>query len=362
MIKLNESREGQLNHICHVFTEKTKVRICKKIKLPIACSLISACLLVANLQLQAKANEAPKDVSVKQNEIVYTEGIKASRRKNIVKTFTQGYNKLLPKALPKMFAGLDTCPGTSITALPYSDLAGTTIGKADNYDLPTATVSPTVTACPTCTATGGGPAISLPRGAVYTGTGTAPDSAYTITFTSPNNSLNVTVRPVAADLALVVYAGTCSSLLSDAIVVSDVSADGIPESVSISTMPAGTYNIVVDGYSSGGAPPGPSDTYSLSVTGTGTVLGVTAASVSVGGRVLTAEGRGIGRTTVVMTDGNGNIRKTITNAFGYYRFDQVTAGQNVVVSVSSKRYQFGNEAQTLFAAEDFSDLNFTALP
>ncbi|MFN0279308.1 MAG: cohesin domain-containing protein [Pyrinomonadaceae bacterium] len=170
--------------------------------------------------------------------------------------------------------GGDTCgSATAIGALPYND-SGTTVGMTDNYDLPTAFTAPTVTGCPSCNATGGGPAEAAPRGGVYLGTGTAPDSVYSITFSSSNNSLDVTLTPTGSeDLALIVYTDVCSSQLADAIVVDDDNEGGVAEHVGISNMPAGTYNIVVDGYSTGGTPPGPSGPYTLAVTGTGTIVG-----------------------------------------------------------------------------------------
>ena len=54
--------------------------------------------------------------------------------------------------------------------------------------------------------------------------------------------------------------------------------------------------------------------------------GATAANVSVGGRVLTANGNGIRNVRVTMTDANGITRSTLSSAFGYYRFAEVLAG------------------------------------
>ncbi len=157
-----------------------------------------------------------------------------------------------------LFGG-DTCgSATVIGALPYND-AGTTVGTTDDYDLPTAFVAPTVTGCPSCDATGGGPPEAAPRGGVYLGTGTGADVAYSISFSSSNNSIDVTLTPTGSeDLALIVYTDVCSNSLSDAIVVDDDGAEGVAEHVVISNMPAGTYNVVVDAYSTGGTPPGPS--------------------------------------------------------------------------------------------------------
>ncbi len=246
----------------------------KRHTLVFACVLVVLCFLLGNDYYNAKAfNKDVKKTFPKQTrKINYNDALIASSLKKrgilgtILKSTSEEYI-----ASNSVLAGADVCPGTVISALPYNDPTGTTVGLVDNYKMPPDTVAPTVTGCPTCTATGTGPAGSLPRGAVYTGTGTGPDSAYTVTFSSAGNSLNVTMDPTTVDMALVVYTATCSNLLADAIVVSDRGAAGAPETVTISAMPAGSYNIVVDGYSSGGTPPGPSGTYTLAVTGSGTI-------------------------------------------------------------------------------------------
>ncbi len=83
----------------------------------------------------------------------------------------------------------------------------------------------------------------------------------------------------------------------------------------------------------------------------------TAAAVSVGGRV-SVNGRGVMRARVSMTDGKGQIRTVITNAFGYYRFTEVEVGQIYIVSVSHKQYQFA--PQVVSVSEELTELNFTA--
>ena len=217
----------------------------------LACLLLVVCLVIgADYYKTAAALMSSKEIIIADN-----------RRSD-------------PTPSLRLLAGGDTCgSATAIGAFPYND-SGTTAGMADNYDLPTIFTAPTVTGCPTCTATGGGPVEAGPRGGVYLGTGTGPDVAYSITFTSSNNSIDVTLTPTGSqDLALIVYTDVCSNLLSDAIVVDDDNADGEAEHVVISNMPAGTYNIVVDAYSTGGTPPGPSGPYTLAVTGTGTIAG-----------------------------------------------------------------------------------------
>ncbi len=88
----------------------------------------------------------------------------------------------------------------------------------------------------------------------------------------------------------------------------------------------------------------------------------TAANVSVSGRVLTANGNGIRNVFVKLTDPSGATRRVISTSFGYFRFDDVEAGQTYVVSVQSKRYQFSNSTQVISVGDEISDLVFTALP
>jgi hypothetical protein len=166
----------------------------------------------------------------------------------------------------------DTCTAATpeISTLPYSPAADTTVGQVDNFDLPADTTNPTCAASTSCT--GAGPAGSLPRGAIYTGTGTAPDRAYSLT-TSANCDLTINMDPTGAqDLALIVYQSACSSLLSDCVCVDDTGVGGALESVLLNAIGGTNYFAVVDGYSTGGTPPGPSCPFTLAVTGTGCTL------------------------------------------------------------------------------------------
>lgn len=89
-------------------------------------------------------------------------------------------------------------------------------------------------------------------------------------------------------------------------------------------------------------------------------LAPTAASVSISGRVTTPEGRGLRGARVTLTDSQGNTRTAMTTTFGYYRFEDVSAGETVVISVSSKQYLFA--PQVVSVMEDLNELNFTAQP
>jgi hypothetical protein len=96
----------------------------------------------------------------------------------------------------------------------------------------------------------------------------------------------------------------------------------------------------------------------VTCTFTNTQLIPSAATVSVGGRTMTSNGMPISRVTVVLTDQNGFARTTLTNNFGYYRFDEVEVGQTYVVNVSSKRYQFAPRVISL--SDELADLDFIA--
>ena len=84
-----------------------------------------------------------------------------------------------------------------------------------------------------------------------------------------------------------------------------------------------------------------------------------AATVSIGGRILTDDGRGLTNARVVLTDADGNNRTVITSSFGYYRFDDVEVGQTYIISIVSKRFQFA--PQVVFVSEEINALDFTAV-
>lgn len=86
----------------------------------------------------------------------------------------------------------------------------------------------------------------------------------------------------------------------------------------------------------------------------------TAALVTVGGRITTADGRGIKNVLVSMTDIAGNTRIVQTSAFGYYRFANVPAGDVYIFGVSAKRFSFGNSIQVRNIAAETDDVNFVA--
>lgn len=86
----------------------------------------------------------------------------------------------------------------------------------------------------------------------------------------------------------------------------------------------------------------------------------TAAGVTIGGRVISSNGRGISRARVTLTDSSGETRTAMTNFFGYYRFKSVGVGETYIFNVSSKYYSFNPQVITI--QEELTELNFIAEP
>lgn len=88
----------------------------------------------------------------------------------------------------------------------------------------------------------------------------------------------------------------------------------------------------------------------------------TSANVSVGGRVMRADGMGIAKTTVTITDSSGIARSVLTNPFGYYLFEEIAAGEAYTVSVSSKGNTFASPSRIVSVSDTLSDVDFIANP
>lgn len=85
----------------------------------------------------------------------------------------------------------------------------------------------------------------------------------------------------------------------------------------------------------------------------------TAAGVQVAGRVRSSDGRGLNGVIVSLqaTD-DGQTRNARTNSFGYYRFSDVPAGGNYIVTATAKAYEF--LPKVIFLGEDLADLDFVS--
>ena len=91
-------------------------------------------------------------------------------------------------------------------------------------------------------------------------------------------------------------------------------------------------------------------------------LNPTAAHVSVAGRVTSASGYGIRNAKIVLTGPDGVTKLAVTSSFGYYRFDDIAAGENYVIRVASKRYVFANATRVIAVNDDLTEVDFVAEP
>ena len=62
--------------------------------------------------------------------------------------------------------------------------------------------------------------------------------------------------------------------------------------------------------------------------------------VTVDGRVLTSDGRGLRNATVAITDPQGVVRTATTSSFGFFSFDQVLTGAQYTIAVRSRLYRY----------------------
>ena len=78
------------------------------------------------------------------------------------------------------------------------------------------------------------------------------------------------------------------------------------------------------------------------------------------GRITTPQNRPAGRVIVSLTDGDGNVRWTLTNPFGYYRFPNVETWKTYTVRLQSKRFTFASTERTVDFTESNPDVNFVS--
>ncbi len=84
---------------------------------------------------------------------------------------------------------------------------------------------------------------------------------------------------------------------------------------------------------------------------------VTAANVSISGRVLTTDGRGLRNSLITITDQSGNARNVVTGALGTYRFDDLATGATYVISVRSRRFSY--EPRVVVLTDELTGFDIT---
>lgn len=87
---------------------------------------------------------------------------------------------------------------------------------------------------------------------------------------------------------------------------------------------------------------------------------VTAALVSISGRVTTSKGRGILNVRLTLTDSNGEVRTARTTSSGYYQFTDVEVGQTYVLSAAAKHYTFSQPVRVINANQETDAVDFVA--
>jgi hypothetical protein len=87
----------------------------------------------------------------------------------------------------------------------------------------------------------------------------------------------------------------------------------------------------------------------------------TAAPASILGRVMDRYGRAIYGARVKLLDASsGSTSYTVTNTFGYYRFDGLPVGNFYELSVAHKRYLFANSSFSFTLEADLAGMDFIA--
>ncbi|MFM9903007.1 MAG: hypothetical protein ACKVQJ_00380 [Pyrinomonadaceae bacterium] len=94
-----------------------------------------------------------------------------------------------------------------------------------------------------------------------------------------------------------------------------------------------------------------------------TLTGTTAADVSISGRVMTADGRGIRNARIVIT-GNSLARPRVAQVGprGGYFFGNLESGQTYVVTVNSRLFTFSAPSQVVSLNDNVTGINFVADP
>ncbi len=174
--------------------------------------------------------------------------------------------------------------------------------------------------------------------------------AFDTTYNGQSDVFMTQLNLDGTDLLYSTFIGGSSSEFGNSIAVDSLGNAFLTGQTNSTAFPttAGAFDTSLNGFNDG---------FVTSVS-----LPLLAANVSVGGRVMTAEGTGISNVRVTLTDQSGNVRTALTGSFGYYRFDEVEVGQFVVISAAAKRYIFANPTRVVTVQDDLTDMDFIAEP
>ena len=62
---------------------------------------------------------------------------------------------------------------------------------------------------------------------------------------------------------------------------------------------------------------------------------------------MTSDGHGLRNAQVFLTEANGAVHQVTSSTFGYFNFPSIESGQNVIISVRSKQFQFTPQVVSL---------------
>ena len=263
-----------------------------------------------------------------------------------------------------LLAGTDSCPGTPIPAGTVFSDSGDTTGGNNTVD-------------------------SVNAGCLAFPTSHGPDKIYKLVFPStairnastPTCTITSTPTPGSGyDTSIYMLnpvgtgcpAGT-GNAVTNCVAGKDNGGSNTAEQITdaqLDALPAGTYFVFVDSFynsnpagSGGGACTVPNagcfdGPYTLNVSCQ--TLSSTASLAGVGGRVMTADGRGIANAKVSVVLPSGESRFVLTSPFGFYHFDDIEVGSAYVFQASHKQYEFPNGAQLITVSDSLDNVNFTA--
>lgn len=342
------------------FVNKTR-----QYKTSLFCLAASCCYLLSGqpqgVNAAARNDNAPKRRSpeeIKQLLLDVSEKMKSCDSKSMLDRLTDKRNALEHELFTQarvsmLLTGTDSCPGTNIPAgTSFSD-TGTTIGS-------TSTVTTVNTGC----------VLGQEAPNVYYTDVKGPDHVYKFVLPAVGSRVNpctITVTPSSGYDTSIYYLsignGGCpngtGNTVTNCIKGSDAVFANITEDISdvqTDATPAGTYFLFIDSfYLTAPKTAGP---YTLNFNCT--TLSPTAAVVGVGGRVTTADGRGISNAKVSVVLPSGESRFVTTSPFGFYHFDGLEVGQAYVFQASHKQYEFPNGAQLITVNDTLENVDFVA--
>ncbi len=97
----------------------------------------------------------------------------------------------------------------------------------------------------------------------------------------------------------------------------------------------------------------------LGVSGSDVTIAPETSAIDITGQIMTPSGFGLRNAVVTLIDDAGTRTSVATSSLGYFSFSRVPTGQNIVISVSSRRYRF--ESRSLITSTSLGTVNFVGI-